>query len=145
MPIDAETERRRLARPVRYQSGVEVAVLSLEELGLEARKGTPDSQVELLSRINRLGLVFVRLAQRVHCRPNVLVGDGGKLCAVDLLLTSGRSPHDRQYGIHDLKANVLALFVAVEPEDEELCVLGLAGEEGRHLELWRRLLLLRIA
>ena len=51
--------------------------------------------------------------------------------------------HSRQHRLHDLEANVLALFVTIQPEDQVVHVLGLAGQKRGHLEFGRRLLLLR--
>ena len=73
--IDAEAERRRLTRPVRNTTAVQITVLALEVTRLKASEGTTDAQIEFLSRIDGQRLILVRRAEIVEGLSNVFVSD----------------------------------------------------------------------
>ena len=89
--VHAEAQRGDLARTVADDGTVEIAVLVAEEGSLVPAEGHADLQVELLSRIHRVGLILVRVGQVGHRMENVRRRDGGVAGAVNslLLYTSG--------------------------------------------------------
>ena len=61
MPLHTEPQSWGLARSVTDEVGVQVAVLALEELGLETGEGAADPQVKLLSGVHTEKEAFLTL------------------------------------------------------------------------------------
>ena len=141
VPLHGEPQRRGLARPVRQHARVQRGVLPLEVRRLEPRERDADLEVELLPGVHRQGFASVRRAQTRHGVLDAPLGHRAELGAVD---ARARPRHGARARVHHLEAYVLALAVAVEPEDEVRAPAGLALEvlhdprPGARLELRHR-------
>ena len=130
MALDAEAEGGGLAGPVGDDARVEVRVLALEVAGLEPGEGHADLEVQLLARLDGEGLGLVGGAEGGHGLEDVGGVDGAELGAEDALRPARGAELGAGEGLghgagDDFEADVLALPVAVEPEDEVVHALGL--------------------
>ena len=137
--IDTERERGCLARTVREQRAVQVSVFSLKKSCLISRESASNTQIQLLACVHRQRLVQVRPAQSAHGSPNVGLGDRAEVGAE--YAAHVEAVHGALDCVDHLEANVLALFVTVEPEHQVVGARRLLLQEGGHPEIRRRLLL----
>lgn len=139
--LNTEPESGRLTGTIRDERGIQVPVLALKELCLVPSECTSDPEIQLLPCIHTLGLVLVRTDQVGHGVFNVLfsdrreLGPEGDLIRVDPADTPGDS-------LHHLKADILSLLIAIQPQDEIITTSRGLSQERRHPHLWICLLLL---
>lgn len=96
-----------------------------------------DLQIKLLPCVHRSRLRLVGHAQVAHRSEDGRGRDCGEVRPKHA--RGGDGPHDGHCGLHHFEADVLALAVAVEEEDEELGALSLLREEtaGERWASWR--------
>lgn len=127
----------------------------LKELGLKARKGTPDSQVRFLPCINRHCLVFIWLTEILHSHMDLVIRDCGEMSPVNLCLWIKKAhnywrdqkqfvkdletnlwTHNRNHCINHFKANILTLLVTIQPKNKRRRPLGFFLKKIHHIQFW---------
>lgn len=76
VPVNAKSKSRRLTRPVRDCFRIKIAIFGLEVTRLKSRERDTDFQINFLTCIDGAGLVFVGLAQVLHCLVDIRGSNG---------------------------------------------------------------------
>lgn len=105
----------RLTRAIGEEARVEVAISVGEEARLEARERNTHFQIELLTPINSIRLVLIRLGEVLHGLVDRRGCHGAETGSEHLLLPA-EILHFGHRVIHNFKAYVLALSITVKEE-----------------------------
>mmetsp|Transcript_28975 Transcript_28975/g.81607 ORF Transcript_28975/g.81607 Transcript_28975/m.81607 type:complete len:378 (+) Transcript_28975:1239-2372(+) len=133
-PFHTKVESWRLARAVRDRTGSPLKLRTCQGpvlLCKPAGECHTNLEIQLLPGIHRHGDIGVRSRQLLEGLPDLYGRDGGEAGAVDGGVVLEGCPRHR----YDLVRNVLPLVVAVEPQHEVLCPLGLITQMLYHPQL----------
>eukprot|EP00982_Pelagococcus_subviridis_P004504 29205-Pelagococcus_subviridis.AAC.2 len=136
LPLHDEPERGELARTVAHDRAAAVLVRAgesesvLKQHRVEPRERSAQAEVELLSHVHGFRFVLVGGDEGVQRSRHVVVRQRGESRAED----AQRRLHAAA-DVHDLERDVLALAVAVEPQDEPRGVSRFPSEVLRGLLL----------
>mmetsp|Transcript_8842 Transcript_8842/g.25486 ORF Transcript_8842/g.25486 Transcript_8842/m.25486 type:complete len:254 (-) Transcript_8842:258-1019(-) len=140
-PLHNEAQGGELTRPIADDVCVEAVELALDAHRQETGERRTDAQVDLLSCVDGIGHILVRIDEVAHRTVDVGVRDGRELRAPD-----GQPRIGIGADLDHLKTDVLPLPVAVEPQDEvrapprlHLQVPGDARVVLGHTLLYRRI------
>eukprot|EP00160_Parvularia_atlantis_P006980 Unigene16143_Nuclearia_a/m.47953 Unigene16143_Nuclearia_a/g.47953 ORF Unigene16143_Nuclearia_a/g.47953 Unigene16143_Nuclearia_a/m.47953 type:complete len:402 (-) Unigene16143_Nuclearia_a:33-1238(-) len=126
VPLDDEAQRRELARPVAERALDERVEPGLQQHRLEAREGRADAQVELGACVDRVRQAPVGRGERGEGATDLGGANGREVGAAHAqMAVAARARLD------DLKADVLALAVAVGPQQQLVAPTRLALEVAR--------------